>query len=125
MPDRKQSILYWTATIIFTAFLLMDGGAGLAREATGREVLAHLGYPVYLMSILGGFKIAAALAILQTWIAVIKEWAFAGFWINCIGAFLSRAFVGDSGATLVLPFVFLGVSIIPYLLWKKRAVAIR
>jgi DoxX-like family len=120
MQTRGQSIAYWIATGIFAAFLLMDGGAGLMREATGREVMLHLGYPVYVMSILGGFKIAAAIAIVQTRLVAIKEWAFAGFWISCIGAFASRAFVGDSAGMLVLPWVFLGISIIPYVLWKQR-----
>ena len=72
------------------------------------------------MSILGGFKIAGALAIVQSRYGLVKEWAFAGYWISCIGAFLSRLFSGDNVGLLVLPLVFLAISIIPYMLWKKR-----
>jgi hypothetical protein len=120
MPANKVNIGYWVATGLFVAFLLMDGAAGLAHEKTGLEVMAHLGYPAYLMSILGGFKSAAAGAILQSRSDRLKEWAFAGYWISCVGAFLSRLFSGDHIGLLVLPLVFMAISMIPYVLWKKR-----
>jgi hypothetical protein len=120
MTTSKLNIFYWIATGLFVAFLLMDGAAGVMRERTGLAVMSHLGYPAYLMSILGGFKIAGAVAILQSRYGVAKEWAFAGYWISCIGAFLSRLFSGDGPGLLVLPLVFLAISIIPYMLWKKR-----
>ena len=120
MSTSKLNIFYWIATGIFAAFLLMDGAAGLAHEKTGLEVMNHLGYPAYLMSILGGFKVAGAVAILQSRNNLVKEWAFAGYWISCIGAFLSRLFSGDGIGLLILPLVFLAISVIPYMLWKKR-----
>jgi hypothetical protein len=120
MTTSKLNILYWIATGIFVAFLLMDGAAGLAHEKTGLDVMNHLAYPAYLMSILGGFKVAGAVAIIQSRYNLVKEWAFAGYWISCIGAFLSRFFSGDGPGLLVLPLVFLAISVIPYMLWKKR-----
>lgn len=120
MRTSKLDIGYWIVTGLFVAFLLADGAAGLAHERTGLEVMAHLGYPAYLMSILGGFKIAGAAAIIQTRNSLIKEWAFAGYWISCVGAFLSRLFSGDNIGLLLLPVVFMGISIVPYVLWKKR-----
>jgi hypothetical protein len=120
MTTSKLNIFYWIATGIFVAFLLMDGAAGVMREKTGLDVMNHLGYPAYLMSILGGFKIAGAVAIVQSRYGLVKEWAFAGYWISCIGAFLSRLFSGDNVGLLALPLVFLAISLIPYMLWKKR-----
>jgi hypothetical protein len=120
MRTNKLSIGYWIATGLFVAFLAADGAAGLAHQKTGLDVMNHLGYPAYLMSILGGFKLAAAVTILQSRNSLIKEWAFAGYWISCIGAFLSRMYTGDGASLLLLPLVFLGISIIPYMLWKKR-----
>lgn len=120
MTTSKLSIFYWIATGLFVVFLLMDGVAGLMHEKTGLDVMSHLGYPAYLMSILGAFKVAGGVAILQSRYKLAKEWAFAGYWISCIGAFLSRLFTGDNVGLLVLPLVFLVISIIPYMLWKKR-----
>ncbi|MEO8307057.1 MAG: DoxX family protein [Pseudomonadota bacterium] len=120
MATNKLNIFYWIATGLFAAFLLMDGVLGLMHEKTGLEVMNHLGYPAYLMSILGGFKSAGAIAILQSRYNILKEWAFAGFWISCIGAFMSRLFSGDNVGLLLFPLVFLAISLIPYMLWKKR-----
>ncbi|MNT67071.1 hypothetical protein D3C72_2051870 [compost metagenome] len=59
------------------------------------------------------------MAILQQKFVAIKEWAFAGFAINFIGAFASRAFVGDGAALLIPPLVALAILFIPYILWKR------
>lgn len=119
MTNKAITITYWTLSIIFGVFMLMDGGAGIAKEQTGREVMAHLGYPVYLMVITGAFKVLGAIAILQNSFTTIKEWAFAGFAISFVGAFASRAFVGDGTALLAPPLVMLAVMFVVYYFWKR------
>jgi hypothetical protein len=99
--------------------MLMDGGAGVVKEKTGQEVMNHLGYPIYIMVITGAFKILGAIAILQNKYKTIKEWAFAGFAINFIGAFASRAFMGDAIGLLIPPLVVLAVMFVVYYFWKK------
>ncbi|WP_231424634.1 MULTISPECIES: DoxX family protein [Pedobacter] len=110
---------YWVATIIFALMMLMDGFGGITQQEAGKEVFKHLGYPMYLLQICGLAKILGAIAILQNQFKVIKEWANAGFAINFIGAFASRAFVGDEIILLVPPIVMLAIMFIPYFLWKK------
>lgn len=119
MNPKTIKITYWILTVVFTLFMLMDGGAGVAKEKTGQEVMKHLGYPIYIMVITGAFKILGAIAILQNKYKTIKEWAFAGFAINFIGAFASRAFVGDPIGLLVLPLVMLAIMFVVYYFWKK------
>lgn len=116
---KKLSTWYWIATIIFALMMLMDGFGGITQQEAGKEVLRHLGYPMYLLIIVGIAKLLGALAILQQKFVAIKEWAFAGFTINFIGAFASRAFVGDGVALLIPPLVALVIMFIPYILWKK------
>jgi phosphate/sulfate permease len=91
MKTKTIKIIYWVLTVIFVLFMAMDGGAGIAREKTGQEVMRHLGYPIYIMVITGVFKVLGAIAIAQNSLKTIKEWAFAGFFINFVGAFASRA----------------------------------
>jgi len=110
---------YWVATIIFALLMLMDGFGGITQQEAGKEVFRHLGYPMYLLEICGVAKILGAIAILQNFLKVIKEWAYAGFAINFIGAFASRALVGDEIALLIPPVVALMIMFIPYILWKK------
>jgi hypothetical protein len=71
------------------------------------------------MVITGAFKILGAIAILQNKYKTIKEWAFAGFAINFIGAFASRAFMGDAIGLLIPPLVVLAVMFVVYYFWKK------
>ncbi|MES2064582.1 MAG: DoxX family protein [Bacteroidota bacterium] len=92
---------------------------GITKQEAGQEVMRHLGYPIYIMVITGVFKLFGAVAILQNKLKTIKEWAFAGFAINFMGAFASRAFVGDNGGLLILPLVILVIMFILYYFWKK------
>jgi uncharacterized membrane protein YphA (DoxX/SURF4 family) len=120
--NMKQTALnraYWIATIIFALLLVMDGLGGVMRAEPGKESLAHLGYPMYLLTIVGVAKLLAAIAIVQTKFQTIKEWAFAGFAINCYGALCSRIAVGDAIGEIIFPIVFLAIMTVPYWLWKK------
>lgn len=111
--------LYWSLTIIFCLAMLMDGIGGITKQEAGQEVMRHLGYPIYAMVIFGVAKILGVIAILQTRYRTIKEWAYAGFIINCIGAFASRASVGDGGLELVFPLIILTITLFSYFAWKR------
>jgi uncharacterized membrane protein YphA (DoxX/SURF4 family) len=119
MNSKALKISYWIATIVFALLLVMDGIGGITQQQAGKDSLQHLGYPMYLLSITGVAKVLAALAILQTKFRTIKEWAFAGFAINCYGALWSRAAVGDSVGMIAFPIVFFAIMLVPYVLWKK------
>jgi len=121
MKPATTKILYWVFTILFAAFFTMDAIGGITKQQAGVDVMQHLGYPVYVMQITGVAKILGVIAILQPKFNTIKEWAFAGFAFNFIGAFASRAIVGDSGFLLIFPLIMLAFMFVPYLLWKKLA----
>lgn len=118
---RALRIGYWTVTIIFSLAMLMDGIAGIMLEETGRQVMAHLGYPVYIMLMLGIAKIAGVIAILQTRYRTIKEWAFAGFTFNFLGAAASWLLAGDGPEMVIAPLVALAFMFVCYYLWKRIA----
>jgi len=115
----KSSILYWSVTIIFCLFMLLDGIGGITKQEAGQEVMRHLGYPIYSMVIFGVAKILGVIAILQTRYPNIKEWAYGGFIINCVGAFASRMAVGDRGFELFFPLVILAITLASYFTWKR------
>lgn len=119
MKTKTIAIIYWILTVLFSLAMLGDAYGGISKQEAGQEVMRHLGYPVYIMVITGVFKLFGALAILQNKFKIIKEWAFAGFAINFIGAFASRATVGDGVGLLVPPVVILLIMFILYYFWKK------
>jgi hypothetical protein len=119
-PTKITNKWYWFTTILFALFLLMDAYGGITKQQAGVDVLVHLGYPLYLLVIVGVAKLFCAGAILQTRFITIKEWAFACFGAICFLAFASRASVGDSGIDLIFPIIFFFIILVPYYFWKKQ-----
>jgi hypothetical protein len=79
----------------------------LSGSAQIQQTLAHLGYPEYLLTILGVAKLLGALALLQTWAPTLREWAYAGFTIDLLGATASHLFRGDALGVALVPAFFL------------------
>lgn len=119
MKPKTLKILYWVFTIFVALFMFMDGIGGLMQAEAGKEGLAHLGYPVYLMTIFGVAKLLGAVAILQNKFLVVKEWAYAGFAFTFMGAAASHALFGDGIGMTIAPLVGLAILALPYYFWKK------
>jgi len=120
MTPKTTRTLYWVFTLLLALLLLADGIGGVTQQQAGQDSLRHLGYPMYLLTIIGIAKFLAVVALVQTRYQTIKEWAFAGLAINFVGAFVSRAFVGDGGFLLIFPLIMLAFMFVPYTLWKKN-----
>ena len=111
----SKMIGYWTTTIIVTLELLVGGLTDLIH---GREllfvgdpvvlVLAHLGYPLYLLSILGVWRLLGAIALLVPRFPRLKEWAYAGSFFVYAGAVASGMVRGldDPGTFIWPPLIF-------------------
>jgi uncharacterized membrane protein YphA (DoxX/SURF4 family) len=106
---------YWTATILFAAFMAYDAYAYLSHDPKMTAALASLGYPSYFMNILGTAKVLGILAILVPGAPRLKEWAYAGFTFTFIGAFFSHLASGQQKEA-VMPAVALVVMAISYFL---------
>lgn len=119
MKPKKSTVAYWIVTVILVLFMLMDGIGGVTHQQAGVESITHLGYPEYLLTIVGVAKLAGAIAIIQNRFITIKEWAYAGFTINCIGAFLSWYFTDHFSGTTFFPLIVLLIMFLSYFLWKK------
>ena len=119
MKPKTAKAIYWIVTILFSLFFLMDGVIKLMQIDQAKEIMQHLGYPLYVLTILGIANILGVIGILQTKFPVLKEWAYAGFTIHFLGACASRAFAGDGVALILSPLIFLAVMFISYFLGKR------
>ncbi len=119
MTSKSARIGYWISLILFCLMMLMDGVSGVMRVEGGQEAMKQLSYPVYLMVIVGAAKILGVIALLQNRFKTLKEWAFAGFAIQFVGASASWGFSHGPVAFVLLPLIMLGVMFIPYYFWKK------
>ena len=119
MKPRTTARFYWTLTALFCLMMLADGVAGLLHEPNGVAAMQQLGYPVFVMDITGAAKIMGALALLQRNFHTLKEWAFAGFVFDFIGAAASVLFAG-MGLVATLPaLLMLAVVLGLYFLWQR------
>ena len=119
MKPKKIKIIYWAVTILFALFMLFSGVSEVMQTEQAKEIMKHLGYPIYVNIIIGFAKILGAIAILQWKFRTLKEWAYAGFTIDFIGAGASFYFAGDGILMVLSPFIFLAAMFVTYFLWKK------
>jgi len=102
---------YWTATLLLGTEGIVGGVLGLIRLPVYANVMQHLGYPGYLMSILGVWYTLAGVALLAPRLPRLKEWAYAGLLFNYTGAAVSHLVVGDGAGAVVGPMIFIGLTI--------------
>lgn len=80
---KKRKTLYW----IFTSFLavgMLAGGVQQMLQIGGYvDIVGRLGYPIYLLSIIGVWKILGVAVVLIPKTPLVKEWAYAGFFLSC------------------------------------------
>lgn len=82
--------------------------------------ITSLGYPVYFVSILTVFKVVGSLVLIIPQVPKkFKEWAYAGFGIDFICAFLSLFIVTGFGTLLLLPVLFMIILGISYHSYHK------
>src|SRR6266536_2860927 len=108
---NSKGIGYW-ATTGLVAFAVVSGGAAeLARRPDNIEGLVKLGYPAYLATIIGFWKVLGTIAILVPRLPRLKEWAYAGIFFNMTGAAASHVFSANYGAYAyhIIATVFLAV----------------
>jgi uncharacterized membrane protein YphA (DoxX/SURF4 family) len=118
--NRTNKILFWVFTLLL---LLPTAGSGVFELFTsGPDAAVQsfklLGYPLYLLKILGFAKILGALAILTGRIPRMKEWAYAGFTFDFLGATASHLIAGDY-AHAPFPFVFFLLLLVSYYFSNK------
>ncbi len=91
-----RPIAYWVATGLIVLETALGAEWDLARNDLVRQVFAHLGYPVYLLTILGIWKILAAIVLMIPRFGRAKEWAYTGLFLVYTGAFISHLMRGDT-----------------------------
>jgi len=106
---KAKTIGYWVSTGI-VAFLLISGGLMQVTVQQGNaEGFAKLGYPVYFMVMLGVWKLLGGLTLLVPRFPRVKEWAYAGIFIDFSSAAVASAACGGAAWHIVMPIVCSGI----------------
>lgn len=117
---KNLRLVYWISTGLIVLLMGISAVSYLLRVPHFVESTRELGYPLYLLSMLGVAKLLGLAALLVPGWPRLKEWAYAGFVINLVGAAWSHAAVGQyDHATLAL--AWLAVLLTSYVAFRKRS----
>ena len=114
---KRNKIIYWIATIWLALGMLATGVVQLMKTKEGQggvDMISHLGYPVYIVTMLGICKILGVVALLIPKASVLKEWAYAGFVFIMLGAVFSHIALNDPVAELIPSLLLLVLTVISW-----------
>lgn len=116
---KKYKIMFWVTTgLIFLTQGVME--VLMINNEGAKAGIVHLGYPAYFFTMLVVFKVLGSLALIIPKIpSRIKEWAYAGFGIDFIAAFISLWAVDGFNAQLIMPIFAFVVLYISYNSYHK------
>lgn len=116
----KTRWIYGISTGLFALAMSASGIIELMRSPEMVAGFQQLGYPLYLMTLLGVAKLLGAAALVYPRWRTLTEWAYAGFTFDLLGASASHAFSGDPAAKVIAPLIFLGLMALSYTLFRQR-----
>lgn len=115
--SKAKKITYWIATLWLALGMTSTGIVQVMKTQEEITLMTTLGYPLYLLTILGVWKLLGVVAVLSPRFPLIKEWAYAGFFFNMSGAIISHAFMGGSALDFFGPSLLL---VLTALSWYMR-----
>lgn len=122
---NARKALFWGTTSFIALETLAGGVTDLARGremlVAGRpvaDVVTGLGYPVYILTILGILKVPAAVVLLAPGWRRLKEWAYAGIAFELLGAAASFLLHGHDFGDASTPLILAGIAFVS---WALRA----
>lgn len=111
---KAGKIIYWISTVWLALGMLSTAIVQLIKMKEETEKMALLGYPDYFLSILGFWKVLGVVAILVPKFPLVKEWAYAGFFIAMSSAIFSHAAAGSEAVEFFGPLLLLVLTVISW-----------
>lgn len=117
---KKINVIYWISTVLLC--LVMGGGAipSVLNQPQSVAMLNQLHYPVYFGLLIGIAKILGSIAILVPGFPKLKEWAYAGFTFDLIGATWSAIAIGTPLTQVAPMLIFFALLAVSYIYHHKR-----
>jgi VIT1/CCC1 family predicted Fe2+/Mn2+ transporter len=115
--SKGKAIAYWATTILLVMGMLSGAIAQLLHLKLNVDGIIRLGYPEYVLNILGTWKILGVVVLLLPGYTLLKEWAYAGFFFLMTGAVISHFVSGDPFSGVIWQMIFV---ILIVLSWAFR-----
>lgn len=115
---KAKVIGYWLTTALIGLETLAGGLTDLAHGRASLvsgpfviDIITHLGYPVYFLTILGVLKVLGGITLFAPGLPRLKEWAYAGIVFELTGAAGSFVLHGDDVSELTTPLVLAALAV--------------
>lgn len=116
---KRTKIIYWIFTIIIVLFDSVLP-AFTFNTQLAKDGISHVGYPDYFRIELSiGKIIGGILLILPIIPPRYKEWAYVGFGINLISAFIAHVVVDGLNGEAIFPLVAFAILLVSYISYHK------
>lgn len=109
--SKRNKFIYWIATLWLALGMASTGIVQIIPLKEETEMMRHLGYPLYFLTLLGVWKLLGVIAILIPKFGLLKEWAYAGFFFAMSGAVFSHLACGDGAKELFGPVLLIILTI--------------
>lgn len=113
---KRTKIIYWIATAWLSLGMLSTGTVQLIRMKEEVENITQLGYPAYILTLIGVWKFLGVIAVLIPKFPLLKEWAYAGFFFAMSGALFSHIAAGNGAKELFGPALLLVLTVLSWYL---------
>ncbi len=117
---KKITVIYWIVTGLFLAVMLMSSVTSFIPNPEGEAMMKHLGVSLPLLKFLGVLKILGVIVILIPGFPRLKEWAYAGFTFDLLGAIFLGLAAGDPVQQWIFVWVTLAFVLVSYYYYHKR-----
>ena len=111
---KRDKVIYWIATLWLALGMTSTGIVQLMRMEEEVSLITKLGYPIYILTMLGIWKMLGVIAVLVPRFPLVKEWAYAGFFFAMSGAVFSHIIVGDGAIELFGPMLLIVLTIVSW-----------
>ncbi|MEO5942034.1 MAG: DoxX family protein [Ferruginibacter sp.] len=120
MNKKTINVIYWITTALILAMMLFSAASSYIENPEGTKMMEAIGYRPYVLHFLALAKILGIIAILTPGFPRLKEWAYAGFTFDLIGATYSFYASGFAFKDWAFMAVLIAILVCSYILYHKR-----
>ena len=111
---KRNKIIYWIATIWLSLGMVSTGIVQLLKLKQETGFIINLGFPEYILPLLGACKILGVAVVLIPGFTLLKEWAYAGFFFMMSGALYSHIAFGNAINEIFPPLLLLILTLVSW-----------
>lgn len=110
----NRRMIYVTSTVILALEIAAGAFMDLAHLPYVVREVRSIGYPIYVLYIVGIWKVLAVGALLWPGFPRLREWAYAGVFFEMFGAVESQVLAGNGFGRYALPLAFTFLTLVSW-----------